>query len=169
MRAKTVMPNTFQEFYELAPDEIKGYLDRCASTHQTKQWHPEGDCLTHIKVVFNRAKRTGDINLMLAALFHDLGKADVTTKHPSIPDKWSAKMHELVSARLVKRHREWIEEMGGDFDTVYYLVDQHMRIKKMSEMRPSKQEIMKSHPNFKLLSRFTDFDDMRIDYSNDLD
>ena len=124
MRAKTVIPNTFQDFYDIAPEEIKDYLNRCAKTPQSKTWHPEGDCLAHIKIVFNRAKRTGNINFMLAALFHDLGKVDVTRQHPTMPGKWGAKMHELVSARLVTKYRDWIESLGGDYDIIYYILCQ---------------------------------------------
>jgi hypothetical protein len=169
MRAKKIHPSTFEDFYAIAPAEIKEYLNRCATTLQSKTWHPEGDALTHIKIVFNRAKRTGDINLMLAALFHDLGKADVTRKHPTMPDKWSAKMHELVSTRLVKKHKDWIESLGGDFDIIFYLVDQHMRVKHMHEMRPSKREVIRSHPHYDLINKFTEFDNMQTDYSNDID
>ena len=169
MRAKTVIPNTFQDFYDIAPEEIKDYLNRCAKTPQSKTWHPEGDCLTHIKIVFNRAKRTGNINFMLSALFHDLGKADVTRQHPTMPGKWGAKMHELVSARLVTKYRDWIESLGGDYDIIYYIVDQHMRVKHMHEMRPSKREAILSHPYYDLINQFTEFDNMQTDYSNDID
>jgi len=169
MRAKTIQPKTFYDFYDAAPAEIKAYIDRCEKTEQSKNWHPEGNVKTHTLIVFNRAKRTGDINFMLAAFFHDLGKADTTTTSPSNPGKFSAKMHERVSARLVTKYRDWIESMGGDFDKVYYIVDQHMRVKHIHEMRPSKREAFRQEKYFDLVNKFSDFDNMQTDYSNDLE
>jgi len=170
MRAKTITPDTFEEFYESAPKEIKDYIDRCANTPQTLKWHPEGDVCRHTKIVFNRAKRTGDINMMLAAIFHDLGKADVTKKSDTISDKWSAHGHEKISAHLVEKYSNWIEEMGGVPEIVYYIVDQHMRIQQISKMRPAKQEKFRKDKYYKLVHQFSEFDDMITkDYKNDID
>lgn len=169
MRAKTIKPRTFQDFYDAAPKVIQEYIDAAANVKQSILWHPEGDVKTHINIVFNRAKRTGDINFMLAALFHDLGKVDKTVKHPTIPGKYSAHGHEVVSARLVKRYRDWIEELGGDYDIVYYIVSQHMRVKHIEEMRPFKREAFRKEKYFDLVHQFSEFDDMRKDYTNDFD
>jgi hypothetical protein len=169
MRAKTVMPNTFKDFYDAAPEEIKNYIDKAADTPQSVLWHPEGDVRTHMNIVFNRAKRTGDINLMFAALFHDLGKVDTTVAHPTIKDKWSAKMHEKVSARLVTKYKDWIESLGGDYEIIHYIVDQHMRIKQIDHMRPEKQKLFRQEKYFDLGTKFSEFDDMTRDYSNDIE
>lgn len=170
MKAKTVFPVSFDYLYDAAPAEIKEYIDRCEKTFQSAQWHPEGNCARHIRIVFNRAKRTEDVNLMLAAFFHDLGKADVTRQHPTIRDKWSAHGHEVVSARLAEKYRNWIERMGGDFDIIYYLVKEHMRAKNLNEMKPAKAEAFKNHPYFNLMLQFNEFDDMiHYDWKNDLD
>ena len=160
MRAKTVIPSTFKDFYDSAPDEIRHYLDKAAKTPQSIMWHPEGDVKTHTNIVFNRAKRTGDINLMLAAIFHDLGKVDVTKKHATVPGKWSAHGHELSSARLVKKYKDWIESLGGDYDKILYVVEQHMRAKQLSEMRPSKQLTFKQHKYYDLVQLFSTFDEI---------
>ena len=172
MRAKQVIPtvdSTFEDFYDAAPAELQEYVDRCEQTNQSKAWHPEGNVKTHIKIVFNRAKRTGDINLMLGAFFHDLGKADVTKGHADNPDKWSAHGHEVVSAKLVKKYRDWIELLGGDFNVVYFVVDQHMRAHLVDEMRPSKRNAFKAERYFPDVAQFSEFDDMTKDYSQDID
>ncbi len=169
MRAKSIMPQTFKEFYDMAPNEIKNYIDKSKHINQSATYHPEGSVYNHIKIVFNRAKRTGDINLMLSAIFHDLGKVDTTKAHPTIPDKWSAISHEKVSVHLIIRHRDWIEEMGGNYDIVYYIVDQHMRVKNFPEMKKIKQQAMRNHMYFHYLEKFTEFDNMLTDYSSDID
>lgn len=169
MRAKTVIPSSFQDFYDSAPKEIQNYLDKAAETPQSIMWHPEGDVKTHTNIVFNRAKRTGNLNFMIAAIFHDLGKVDVTKKHATVPGKWSAHGHEVVSAHLVKKHKDWIESLGGDYDVILYVVEQHMRAKQLDQMRRSKQMTFRQHKYYDLVHQFSQFDDMTKDYSNDLD
>lgn len=168
MRAKKVKPDTFQDFYDSAPAEIKDYINRCEETPQSAEWHPEGNAKRHINIVFNRARRTGDIDLMLSAFFHDLGKADVTKPHPSgTVGRWSAKMHEVVSARLATKYRDWIEDLGGDFDKIHFIVSQHMRAKQEDEMRPAKRAELQKHHYYDVVKQFSKFDDMRNDWSND--
>lgn len=167
MRAKKIKPESFKDFYEIAPEEIKQLLDKAKTTLQSKRWHPETTVRNHIVIVFNRAKRTGDINMMLAALFHDLGK--MTTTHFKEPDSWSSHGHEAVSASLVEDYKDWIEELGADYDKVYFIVKEHMRAKLIGEMRPSKRDALMNHLYYPLVDKFTEFDNMKIDYTNDLD
>lgn len=169
MRAKTMQANTFEELYDIAPTEIKDYIDRCENTPQSKEWHPEGNVKIHTKIVFNRAKRTDDINLMLAAFFHDLGKADTTVKHPTIPNKWSTITHENISAKLVVKYQDWIESLGGEISLIYYLVKNHMRAKEVDKMRKHKRDEIYQHPWYHYMKQFTEFDDMRKNYYYDTD
>jgi hypothetical protein len=159
MRAKLVneIP-TFTELIKIAPIEIQDYLERCKITNQTQPYHPEGNVYIHINIVYNRARKSGDINQAIGAFFHDLGKADVTRKHPTIPDKWPAKYHEKVSGKLALKYKDWIEELGADFDIVYYIIDQHMRVKDIDIMRKHKQDIFRSEPYFKHVDQFTQYD-----------
>lgn len=163
MRAKTLklsIFSSFEDFYTQSPIELQRYVDKCAQTPQSAKWHPEGNVKTHMRIVFNRAKENKDLNLMIAAFFHDLGKADTTHKHPSNPDAWPAHGHENVSARLVEKYQDWIENIGGDFDIVYYLVKEHMRAKQIDKMRPAKRNEAISHPYYSLMQLFNDCDDM---------
>ena len=178
MRAKMINNNqlSFNELYNIAPIEIKEILDACELIPQSAAWHPEGkdekvphNVLCHIKIVFERAKETGDINFMLAAFFHDLGKFSTTVKDPSKSNTFHTKMHERVSARLVTKYRDWIEELGGDYDIIYYIVSEHMRAKHLHEMRPFKRQKFMDEPYFHYVKKFTEFDDMinhGYDYKN---
>ena len=159
MRAKTVntIP-TFDELYDTAPQEIKDYIDKCNDTPQGTDWHPEGNCYVHIRLVYDRARESGDINLALAAFFHDLGKVDTTA--PNKRGGFSAIGHERVSARLVEKYKQWIGRMGGQFMIIKEIVGEHMRIKQMDKMRRPKQEAMKQLRTYDQLQQFTKFDDM---------
>ena len=159
MRAKQVTVPSFDELYDLAPELIKDYIDRCKDTQQGTNWHPEGNTYVHIRLVYDRARATNNINLALASFFHDLGKVDTSApnKHGGI----SALGHELVSARLAKRYSDWIEEMGADAEAVYLIVLDHMKIKQYPKMRAIKQKRMQEHPYWNELNQFTKFDNMK--------
>jgi hypothetical protein len=159
MRAKTVneIPH-YDVMYELAPSELKGLMDQCDDTPQGTDWHPEGCVGIHNRIVYDRARASGDINLALAAFFHDLGKVKTTAKNKR--GGWSAHGHERVSAKIAKNNSDWIREMGGNPKEVIEVVTQHMRVKQMSQMRPPKQEAMRQNPYYNKLQQFTKFDDM---------
>lgn len=160
MRAKTVneIP-TFSELYDLAPKEIKDYIDKCDDTPQGTDWHPEGCVGIHLRLVYDRARDYGDIDLAIAAFFHDLGKVDTTAINKR--GGYSAIGHERVSARLVEKYKNWIESLGADWKAVYDIVSEHMRIKQLPEMRPTKQQKLRAHPQFDRLQKFTEFDSMK--------
>lgn len=149
---------TLEQLAEMAPQEIKDCLEQCKATPQSAKWHPEGDVYVHIRIVFNRAMKTGDINQILAALFHDLGKVAKTklNKHGD----WGAHGHENVSSRFVEKHKDWITELGGNWEEVYEIVNQHMRIKHINEMKPQKRKDLLSNKFIDKILAFTDFDDM---------
>jgi len=154
----------YSDLYEVAPEEIKDYINKCEDTPQNPVWHPEGAVSIHNRIVFNRAVKHGDINLIFAALFHDLGKVD-TTK-PNKHGSFSAHGHEFVSAKLVKKYSDWINSFQfgpdkADAGVVHDIVINHMKIKKMDEMRPAKQAILRANPNFDKLNIFTTFDNMK--------
>lgn len=160
MKAKFVnkIP-TFEEMYNILPEEIKSYLNKCANTPQSPDWHPEGNVLNHVKIVYKRAKESEDINQVLTAIFHDLGKVD-TTKLSKNKGKWSAYGHEHISAKLVEKYKDWIESTGADWFQIYNIVKEHMRIKRFNEMRPFKQEQLTQNQYFDKINQFTKFDDM---------
>jgi CRISPR/Cas system-associated endonuclease Cas3-HD len=160
---------TFEELVIQAPEEIKDILLRSSETKQSPKWHPEGDVLKHIKIVYERAKKTGDLDLAIAAFFHDLGKERVTKPSVNTKGSWSAHGHEFVSAKLVDRYRDWIEDLGGDFDKVRTVVHQHMRIKQISEMKPRKQQELRDNPYYEDLCKFTECDDMLTLSDDELD
>lgn len=151
------------DFWDLianAPQEIKDYIDKCKETPQSLEWHPEGDVCKHINIVYNRAKKTNDIDNAMAAFFHDLGKVDTTKPHPKKSGSWSAHGHENYSAKLVLKHSDWIKSYGANVEKVHSIVKEHMRVKYIDNMRPSKRKIMMDHPYFESIKIFSTFDNM---------
>ncbi len=150
---------TFNQMYQMAPEEIQKLLDKCAQTPQSPNWHPEGDVLKHTKIVYERAKATGSLDLAIAAIFHDLGK--VTTTKRNKHGSWSSHGHEFVSARLVEQYKKWIGSIGGKSMRVKEIVENHMKIKLISNMRPVKQEAVKALKSYPDLLIFSECDNMK--------
>ena len=148
----------FLRLYELAPEGLKKEIEKTKEALQNKQWHPEGDTFVHTRLVTNRlANCYNDINLNLAGLFHDLGKFQ-TTYFDEKKQDWTAPGHEEVSLEILKRYSNWIKEMGGDVDIIYYIIDNHMRYKYLDEMRLSEQIKLFEHPYFEYLKKFSTAD-----------
>lgn len=143
-----------------APTELKDRILALNTIPQSKSWHPEGNVLIHTTIVVNRAKKSNNINLLLAALFHDIGKFE-TTK-PNNKGGFSAHGHEDFSAKSVDKFSSWIKSIeGADIETIKWIVLNHMRIKFFNEMKTKKQRQLQEHPAFDLLLQFKEFDTMK--------
>ena len=150
---------TFDKIRNQAPPTISDYINRLVDTPQGACWHPESNVLIHTIIVFNRSLKYNDINITLAAFFHDLGKVDTTKSNNK--GGYSAHEHELVSADLVKYSRSWIKELGGDIDIIYWIVKNHMRVKYIDEMTTNKKKSLIYHQWYPKLERFASCDNMR--------
>jgi len=134
------------------------YISRLSSVPQGHVWHPEGNVLVHTKIVVNRAIKTKNPNIILAAFYHDLGKVDTTT--PNDNGGYSAHNHEVISSEIVDYSRDVIRHFGGDPNVVHWLVKNHMRVKYLDEMTPKKRKNLVDHIWFPQLLEFKPCDQM---------
>lgn len=151
---------TPQELVKNLPQELKELLFKQWGAKQNPEWHPEGNTLKHIIVVIRRAYHhyPDDPNMIMAALFHDLGKIDTYKINPKTGQP-TAYGHEDKSTDYVEQFRDWIESFEGtDVDEIKYLVKNHMKVKPSTwdQMKDKKKEPIKSHPAFDKLMGFTD-------------
>ena len=152
------MTNKFDNIINKFPSDLKKRILNLKNVDQRKDFHPEGDVLTHTKLVFNRlAKVTDDIDILLAAVFHDIGKDSTTAINPKT-GKLSAIGHEKVSASLVNFHQDVIKDLGGDPQMVHDIVLNHMKIHQIDKMRPFKQDKFRSIDCFDKLVKFSQSD-----------
>ena len=137
-------PKTFRDIWSKMPKDLKQKVYDLKHQGQRKDKHPEGDVLKHTIYVTRRALKTGDIDLALAAIFHDIGKSSTAGVHPK-KGHITHFGHEKVSSEMVKKYSKWIKSMGGNPEDVHYIVTNHMKMKVLDDMRPAKREKYQSH------------------------
>jgi len=118
-------------------------VDACKGVEQEHDHHPEGDVYTHLMQTVNRAfKETHDIDLILAALLHDVGKQVITHGH----EEQSVEMlKDLVSPKVL------------------WLIEHHMRVWKYIDggmKRQAKCQYLIEHPWFVDLIQLARWDKM---------
>jgi hypothetical protein len=157
---KQKIPLTPQDLIKSLPIELKSLFFSQWTAKQNPKWHPEGNTLKHIVVVLKRAYAhyPDDPNMIMAALFHDLGKKDTYKINPKTGQP-TAYGHEDVSTDYVEKFRDWIDSFEGtDVDEIKYLVKNHMKVKPSTwdAMKDIKKEPIQKHPSFDKLMGFTD-------------
>lgn len=153
------IPVTPNELIKNLPTELKQLLFKQWGAKQSSKHHPEGNTLKHIIVVLKRAYHhyPDDPNMIMAALFHDLGKMDTYAINPKTGEP-TAYGHENNSTEYVDKFRQWIEQFDGvNVDEVKYIVQNHMKVKPSTwdVMKDTKKEPIKSNPSFDKLMGFT--------------
>lgn len=107
------MQETDNKFIEvLGKDRLAlyfAYLERCRGVTQMEIHHPEGDVLNHSLQCFHWAcKESNDIDLVLSALLHDIGKIENSRGHEKITVKWLGGVCSVKTLWLIEHHmRIW--------------------------------------------------------------
>jgi len=109
---------------------------------QPKEFHPEGDVLTHTMLAMSKIEENDSLELTLAILLHDIGKLDAYS--------WDTEKqritfigHEIISA---EKSRTILQDLKYDNDTidkVHYLILNHMVFHKDDITRLRKSTIKK--------------------------
>jgi hypothetical protein len=151
--------NLFEEvLLPIMPKELVDDINKMKMIHQNLEWHPEDLLYIHTKVVTNRLhKKYKNINLILAGVFHDLGKID-TTFFNEEKNTYSAHGHEDLSLVYIEQNIEWIKSVGGNPDKIRYIVQHHMRVKFLNEMKKSKKLRFQAEKWFHLVEKFATCD-----------
>lgn len=150
---------TFEELLGQSPVEVQALIDDLKKIRERPDFHPEESAWEHVKIVTERLIQTGDIDLVMAGIFHDIGKfvMNKTSEKTGFP---SAPGHDKFGAEKALQHREWIKTFGADPVIVSEICENHMRMKQMDKMRSSKQQKMLELKSWDKLQIFTRADNM---------
>lgn len=146
---------SFRELFNKMPSDLQKRIYDLKKVDQDPTHHPEGNVLKHTITVVNRVLKyaPNDIDLAIAAMFHDIGKDSTAAPHPTKGTPTHYK-HEKTSSELVDQYSSWIKSVGGNPDDVQYIVTNHMRMKTFDDMKLAKQRALQSHPSFDKLTKF---------------
>ena len=154
----------FEEFINRLPTEV---VQQLKDTKQDVKWHPEGNVYNHIKLVFEVAETdfNGDIDLLVASIFHDLGKID-TYKEKILEDgtvKISHIEHELKSLDYIKLYFDRFSDLTQNKSKIRSIVKNHMRahLYNSGEMKKhKKRKAFEDLEDFKSIMEFLKCDEM---------
>jgi hypothetical protein len=152
-------PKNHKELINMMPDSLKNLFYTQWQAKQNPKWHIEGNTLKHIIIVLKRAFEhyPNNPDIILAALFHDLGKLDTYAINPKTGQP-TAYGHEVKSGEYLEKYKDWVNSFDGvNFDKIKYLVLNHMVIKPSTwdNMRQQKKDPIEQNPSFEDLKNFT--------------
>ena len=133
---------TFQTLIKTAPQIVKDKLEQLKSLRERPDYHPEPSTFHHIEIVTNRLIPTGDMDLILSGILHDICKLDTVkmnekTGWPTSPGHDQAAFDLIFSSSSIQ---DWIRDNGGDEVNVALICKGHMRFHQLGDMRPFKRE-----------------------------
>ena len=147
----------FKSLFNKMPPQLQKRVYNLKNFGQRLDKHPEGNVLKHTIMVVNRSIKDDDIDIAIAAMFHDIGKDVTAGIHPK-KGHITHFGHEKVSAMLSKKYHKWIQSVGGNPANVYYIVKNHMKYKQLDNMGIKKVAKLKSFRAFDKLSKFSKHD-----------
>ena len=132
----------FISIIQSAPPIILKKLEDLKGLRERPDYHPEPSTFHHIEIVTNRLIPTGNTDLILAGVLHDICKLDcvrVNPKngHPTSPG------HDVAAFDLIMETpsiQNWIKGMGADPRKVALICLGHMRFHQLGQMREFKRE-----------------------------
>jgi len=151
----------FTELYNRLPEEVRTALE---NQMQNPKWHPEGSVYNHIKLVFEDVQEMypGDTDLLLVALFHDLGKLDTTeVKEDGHITSYG---HENYATRYIAAYIYLYEDLNPDVDRIASICRNHMRAHQYESgqlKNAIKRQRFESHRYFNDIMKFQKSDSKR--------
>jgi len=133
---------TFNEIIDSAPHVIKRKLEQLKFLRERPDFHPEPSAFAHIQIVTERLMQTGNPNLIMTGVLHDICKFD--TVRMNLKSGWpTSPGHDTAALTLVMDNmqvRSFCVDNGADPDIVAQLCGAHMRFHQLGDMRLSKSD-----------------------------
>ena len=117
--------------------EVLPEIEALKGCEQPPQFHPEGDVFVHTRAMLALLPPEAPAALVLAVLFHDIGKPP-TFRYHADEDRIRFSGHDRVGAAMTEKVMERLRFSRHDTDRVAEAVRQHMVFKDVQNMRTAK-------------------------------
>lgn len=164
---------TFQELISTAPPVITRKLEQLKFLRERPDFHPESSAFAHIQIVTVRLIPTGNMDLILAGILHDICKFDTVKMNEK--SGWpTSPSHDKEAETLIRSSlpiKDWIVKNGGNWDAIALICGAHMRFHQLGKMRPAKYDaqvqLWKDQGIFDYLQIFGAADNMLAEFDLD--
>jgi poly(A) polymerase len=111
---------------------------------QPPEFHPEGDVWVHTRLMLSLLPETASLPLVLAVLFHDLGKPPTRQVDPTGRIRFNG--HEAVSATLTENILRRLRFSNDILEATVEMVRNHMAFKDVQKMRVARLKRFLARP-----------------------
>jgi len=164
---------TFHDIIQDAPHIIKRKLEQLKFLRERPDFHPEPSAFHHIQIVTDRLIPTGNPNLIMAGILHDICKFDTVRENPKTGFPTSPG-HDDAAFELVMQNnqvRAFCVQHNANPDIVANICKAHMRFHQLGQMRPAKRDKQIQDWTdagiFDMLQIFGAADNMLVDFDLD--
>src|SRR6184192_4363448 len=113
---------------------------------QPEQFHPEGDVFVHTRLMLQLLPKQVPVPLVLAVLFHDVGKPVTATVDKTGRIRFNE--HDRIGATMTESIMERLRFSRAEIDAAVEMVRQHMVFKDVPRMRVAKLKRFMARPTF---------------------
>jgi len=111
-------------------------VDVLKGCEQPPEFHPEGDVFVHTRLMLELLPEKVSLPLVLAVLFHDLGKPPTFQRDETGRIRFNG--HEYVSAQLTREIMTRLRFSNAEIEATEAIVRNHMAFKDVQKMRVAK-------------------------------
>lgn len=140
--------NTFDELMNRLPHRITYAMKK---TPQNLKFHPEGSVFEHTRLVFEKLVQYDDFDLLVAAIFHDMGKINTTCVDEK--GRITSYGHEHFAKDYIEEFKELFPEVSS-WNKVKRICANHMKMHLIETMRPFKRAQLMNERHFMDMARF---------------
>lgn len=122
-------------------------IEALKGCEQPVDFHPEGDVFIHTRLVLSLLPSQVSLPLVLATLFHDIGKPGTARRDETGRIRFNT--HEKLSTEMTFQIMKRLRYSNAETETTATLVRNHMAFKDVQNMRRSTLKRFLARPTFK--------------------
>lgn len=127
-------------------EELLPEIEPLRGCEQPPDFHPEGDVFVHTRLMLALLPKDASVLLVLATLFHDLGKPPTMERDQTGRIRFSG--HESVSAQMTEKIMRRLRFSNEEIEATTAMVQNHMVFKDVQNMRVSRLKRFLARPTF---------------------